>query len=371
VPVQIRTIDTLAAVNPTAWNNLVEPGNPFMRYEFLRALEVSGCTGPKKSWAPHFVVADDAGELIAALPAFVRDDSYGEYIFDWAWANAYAEAGIPYYPKLTIAAPFTPATGRRILTGARLDRDKAENLVAELEREANRLGVSGIHFLCLTRGEQRLLTRFGFIPRLTHQYHWRNHGFTKFDDYLETLRAHRRKEIKRERRKCAELGLHIETLVGSAIREEHIRAMYTFYIQTYSRKWGSPYLNLDAFLTLHATMADQLVLVMARENKTYVAGAIAFRNTDRLFGRYWGAIAHYPYLHFELCLYRLIDFAIENKIVLFEAGAQGEHKFQRGFAAMPIYSSHKIFHTHGHAAIADFLTRERRATARTLKVKPS
>lgn len=342
-----------------------------MRYEFLRALEVTGCIGLKKSWAPHYVVGENGGELAGALPAFVRGDSYGEYIFDWAWANAYAEAGIEYYPKLTIAAPFTPATGRRILTGEKFDRHNAAKLVAALESEAKDLGVSGIHFLCLTRSEQRLLSQLGYLPRLTHQYHWLNHGFTRFDDYLDTLRAHRRKEIKRERRKCTELGLQIETLVGSAIREEHIRAMYAFYIQTYSRKWGSPYLNLDAFLMLYATMADQLVLVMARESNTYVAGAIAFRNANRLFGRYWGASAHYPYLHFELCLYRLIDFAIENKIMLFEAGAQGEHKFQRGFAAMPVYSSHRLFHAHGHAAIADFLRRERRTTVRAWRAMAS
>ena len=338
-----------------------------MRFEFLRALEETGCTGARLPWNPRYAVLTEGDQLIAACAAFVRNDSYGEYIFDWAWANAYEQAGIAYYPKITMAAPFTPASGRRLLTGQSFEDKSAAALLAALEDLAERERASGIHFLCLTREEQKFLSAAGYLPRITHQYHWLNRGFTSFDDYLGNLRSHRRKEIRRERRKAAELGLQIETLTGGAIREEHMRAMYAFYVQTYSRKWGSPYLNLACFLGLWKTMANELVLVMAREGSQYVAGALAFHSGERLYGRYWGANAHYPFLHFELCLYRLIDFAIAEKITLFEAGAQGEHKFQRGFTAMPVYSSHRLFHPQGAAAIAHFLTRERKATMRALR----
>lgn len=364
---EIRTLDSLAGINPHDWNALVEPGNPFMRYEFLRALEETRCTGPKTAWQPEFMAAFEGRKIAAALPAYLRSDSYGEYIFDWAWANAYEQGGLHYYPKVTVAAPFTPATGRRILSGPILDTQLAGRLIAGLEIAAGMAGTSGIHFLCLTREEQKFLSQLGFLPRLTHQYHWLNRGFNSFDDYLAGLRSHRRKEIKRERKKCAELGLDIVTLTGDAIGEDHVRAMYKFYVQTYSRKWGSPYLNLETFLQLRRTMSRELVLVLARDGKDWVAGSIAFRKDDRLFGRYWGALGHYPYLHFELCFYRLIDFAVAEKISLFEAGAQGEHKFQRGFTAMPVYSSHKLFDPQGSQAISGFLARERRSTIRALR----
>lgn len=360
----LPSLDGIAAAE---WNALVEPGNPFMRYEFLRALEKTGCIGDGQPWDARYATHRENGKLKAVIPSYIRSDSYGEYIFDWAWANAYEQAGLSYYPKITVAAPFTPASGRRILTGRTLENTSAAGLVNALEDFALTERASGIHFLCLTREEQKLLSEHGYMPRITHQYHWQNRGFSSFDDYLALLRSHRRKEIKRERRKAAELGLTIETLTGAAIREEHMRAMYGFYVQTYARKWGSPYLNMECFLELWKTMADSLVLVLAFDGPAAVAGAIAFRQDDRLFGRYWGAKAHYPFLHFELCLYQLIDFAIAEKISLFEAGAQGEHKFQRGFSALPVYSSHKLFHPQGAAAIAHFLARERRATIRALR----
>lgn len=365
---EIRALTSLAGINPHDWNALVETGNPFMRFEFLDALEKTRCTGSKTAWQPQFVAAFDAEKITGVIPAYLRSDSYGEYIFDWAWANVYEQGGLHYYPKATVAAPFTPATGRRILTGAHVNTAIAESLVDRLDTMAHAAGTSGIHFLCLTREEQKFLSQQGYAPRLTHQYHWLNRGYNTFDDYLAELRAHRRKEIKRERKKCAELGLEIVTLTGDAIGEEHIRAMYKFYVQTYSRKWGSPYLNLETFLLLRKTMSRELVLVLARDGKDWIAGSIAFRKDDRLFGRYWGALGHYPYLHFELCFYRLIEFAVAEKISLFEAGAQGEHKFQRGFTAMPVYSSHKLFDPQGAHAIAGFLARERRATIRALRV---
>ncbi|MFZ5629098.1 MAG: GNAT family N-acetyltransferase [Spirochaetota bacterium] len=360
---EIRIADSFRTVPAAEWNKLVEAGNPFMRHEFFAALENTGCIGRTSAWQPLLFLGFNP-QLVAAIPAFIRSDSYGEYIFDWAWANAYAQAGIAYYPKLAIAAPFTPATGRRLLGDT--DPNVQTALMAAMVDECEKRGMSGIHVLCETRDEQRFLSHHAFSPRLTHQYHWLNRGFATFDDYLGSLRAHRRKEIRRERRKAAELGLRIRTLTGDAISEDDMLAMYSFYVETYARKWGSPYLNRETFLELYETMRSYLVLVLADDGGRPVAGSIAFRAADRLYGRYWGALAYYPFLHFELCIYRLIDYAIEEKIKLFEAGAQGEHKFARGFTAMPVLSSHRLFHTQGAAAIEDFLRRERRATARAI-----
>lgn len=360
---EIRIADSFSVVPAAEWNRLVEETNPFMRHEFFAALENTGCIGKGTAWQPLLFLADNP-QLVAAIPAFIRSDSYGEYIFDWAWANAYAQAGIAYYPKLTIAAPFTPATGRRLL--GKVDDAVQGALLSAVIKQSERKGLSGIHVLCETRDEQRLLSHYAFSPRLTHQYHWLNRNFKTFDDYLAGLRAHRRKEIKRERRKAAELGLRIRTLTGDEISEAAMLAMYSFYTETYARKWGSPYLNRDTFLELYRTMRSFLVLVLAYDEEKPVAGSIAFRAADRLYGRYWGALGYYPFLHFELCIYRLIDYAIEQKIQLFEAGAQGEHKFARGFTAMPVLSSHRLFHPQGAAAIEDFLRRERRATARAI-----
>ncbi len=360
---EIRIADSFMQVQPALWNALVEKNNPFMRHEFFAALEKTRCIGEKTAWQPLIFLAY-APHLVAAIPAFVRSDSYGEYIFDWAWANAYHQAGIPYYPKLTIAAPFTPASGRRII--GEPNEPVLDALLSALLAESKRRGISGIHVLCETRDEQRILSRFDFMPRLTHQYHWTNRDFKNFEDYLASLRSHRRKEIKRERRKITELNLSIRTLTGDEISETDILAMYSFYTATYARKWGSPYLNRDTFLELYRTMREFLVLVMAMDGEKPVAGSIAFRAAERLYGRYWGALAYYPFLHFELCLYRLIDFAIEQKIELFEAGAQGEHKFARGFSAMPVYSSHRLFHPQAASAIEDYLRSERRASARAI-----
>ncbi|AFM13338.1 GNAT family N-acetyltransferase [Turneriella parva] len=361
-----QVFTSIAAIDAEKWNALVEPGNPFMRHEFLLALEETGCIGPNLPWQPRFVVANQGDAYLGAVAAFERSDSYGEYIFDWAWANAYAEARLPYYPKITVAAPFTPASGRRLLLADAADNETLATLVHALDQTAHDLDASGIHMLCMTRDEQKDLADFGYMPRLTHQYHWLNRNFSSFDDYLSVLRAHRRKEIRRERRKCAELGLRIETLAGDAILPRHIDAIYVFYAATYARKWGSPYLNRETFHALLRRMRENLVLVIASENDREVAGSIAFRSDDRLFGRYWGASGHYPYLHFELCFYSLIEYAIREKIAIFEAGAQGEHKFQRGFTAMPVYSAHKLFDRGGSAAIGEYLRRERRATARAI-----
>lgn len=361
---EIRIAESFTAVPAAEWNALVEKTNPFMRHEFLAALESTGCIGRGAAWQPLLFLAYDT-RLVAAVPAFVRSDSYGEYIFDWAWANAYAQAGIAYYPKLTIAAPFTPATGRRLLGDASTATQTA--LLSAVIGETEKRGMSGVHVLCETRDEQRLLSHHAFLPRLTHQYHWLNRGFADFDDYLGSLRAHRRKEIRRERRKVLETELEIRTLSGDQITERDILAMYAFYTETYARKWGSPYLNRETFLELHRTMRSCLVLVLAYDGRKPVAGSIAFRAADRLYGRYWGALAYYPFLHFELCIYRLIDYAIDHKVQLFEAGAQGEHKFARGFSAMPIFSSHRLLHPQGAAAIEEFLRHERRRTARTIR----
>ncbi len=364
---RIEIAHSFQAVNPTEWNRLVEPTNPFMRHEFFDALEKTGCIGAGTSWEPTLFLAYEEATLVGAIPAFRRWDSFGEYIFDWSWAQAYANAGIEYYPKLTVAAPFTPATGRRFLCaepGQNVITITLANAAVDFARSE---GLSGVHVLCETQAEQTALAGLSFMPRITHQYHWVNSGFDTFADYLARLRSHRRKDILRERRKVNELGLDIVTLTGGGIREKHMLAMYRFYIQTYERKWGEPYLNCDTFLALWRSMPECLVLTMAFEGPEPVAGALAFRSADHLYGRYWGAKRQYPFLHFELCLYRLIEHAIEEKISLFEAGAQGEHKFQRGFDARPVYSSHVLFNPDAARAIAHFLDNERAATERFLE----
>lgn len=356
---RIEIAHSFKEINPTEWDRLVESTNPFMRHAFFYALETTGCIGAQTSWQPCLFLAYDGAALVGAVPVFRRSDSFGEYIFDWAWAQAYANARLAYYPKLTVAAPFTPATGRRFLCaepGQNVITITLANAVLNFARSE---GLSGVHVLCETQAEQNALENLSFLSRITHQYHWVNAGFDTFADYLARLRSHRRKDILRERRKVQSLGLQIKTFAGDAVCEEHVLAMYRFYIQTYERKWGEPYLNRDTFLALWRSMPECLVLTMAFEEGEPVAGAIAFRAADHLYGRYWGAQRPYPFLHFELCLYQLIEFSIAHKIMLFEAGAQGEHKFQRGFDARPVYSSHLLFNPDAARAIAHFLQNER------------
>jgi predicted N-acyltransferase len=364
----VEVATDLGDIEPTAWNALVAPDDPFMEYEFLDTLHEAGAVGEETTWQPRYLTLRRGGRLVAAAPFYVKWDSYGEFIFDWQWADAYHRARVPYYPKVVVAAPFTPATGRRLLVHPEASFDAcAGRLAAELIDYAEREGLSGVHVLFLSRDESEFLASRGFMPRITQQYHWENRGYGCFDDFLADLRSSKRKQIVKERRAVAGLGLTVEVIEGEAIREEHVEALWDFYVDTTGRKWGQPYLNRECFTRLLSDFRHRLVLVMARDAGRWVAGTLNVYKGSTLYGRYWGTSGDYPGLHFECCYYRLIEYAIGRGLVRFEAGAQGEHKFLRGFAARPTYSAHALFHPGGRAAIAAYLEAEREAAADTIE----
>lgn len=352
---------SLADVSAADWNALVSPDFPFTDYEFLRALEEAGCVGENTAWRPRHLLAYRDGGLAGATPLYHKLDSYGEYVFDHEWAAAYQRAGLSYYPKALSAAPFTPANGDRLLVRAdEPEPQVVRTLLAEaLKTRAESEGLSSVHCLFHSLADQAAFDAAGYLPRLSLQYHWENRGYQSFDEFLGDLRSQKRKQIKKERRAAAEHGLRIELLTGDVIEPEHMEAMYAFYMDTGSRKWGRPYLNRAWFQRIHALFRERIVLLLAFDGERAVAGTLNFRKGRRLYGRYWGAAADYSCLHFELCYYRLIEYAIQEGIELFEAGAQGEHKFLRGFAARPCYSSHWMVDPAGRAAIARFLDSER------------
>ncbi|PJZ45348.1 GNAT family N-acetyltransferase [Leptospira brenneri] len=359
---QIEISHTFRDFKKEEWNLLVPPDSVFQEYEFLSGLENTDCIG-NSDWVPVITSARREGVLMGVLPAYLRSDSYGEYIFDFQWANAFHRAGIPYYPKLTVAVPFTPVTGTRILLHTNLNEAERESLASTLLQNLLKFGkkkeTSSVHILFCKEEEQSPGIQNSFAPRLSHQYHWFNKSFANFDEFLSTLVKDRRKTIRQERRKISESGLTIQTLTGDQITEEHAHIFYEFYKDTHSKKWGQPYLNRKFFLEMHNHFRHRLVLVLASDALGKpIGGSWNVYRDGFLFGRYWGALEHVPNLHFECCYYRLIDFAIEHKMERVEAGAQGEHKFLRGYEAVPMYSLHHIYNEQGRAAIESYLERE-------------
>ncbi|MCB1309573.1 MAG: N-acetyltransferase [Leptospiraceae bacterium] len=359
---QVKWHDTLKTVPEAHWNRLVSDSNPFLEYAFLNALEQSGCVGANTGWQPRYLTLWQDRTLSGAAAAYLKWDSFGEYIFDHAWADAYMRAGLEYYPKLLVAVPFTPVNGERLLVAPDVpDGDTIKLRLAEaFQSYAKDNDLSSVHILFCTLEEQSLLhDRADYARRLSTQYHWINRDYGSFDDYLADLRSARRKQIKKERRQVHAHSLTIDRLTGDDIKPEHMEAMWSFYMDTGNRKWGSPYLNRVWFDLIHAQFRDRMLLVMARDSTgRYVAGTLNFYKGAHLYGRYWGCREYYPGLHFELCFYQLIEFAIERKMLLFEAGAQGEHKFLRGFATRPCHSVHWFRHPEGQRAIRDFLKQE-------------
>ncbi|MDZ4727168.1 MAG: GNAT family N-acetyltransferase [Leptospira sp.] len=348
---------------PEEWNPLVPEDSVFQEWEFLSTLEKTSCLGLTGDWEIQIFAVKENENLSGLFPFYKRLDSYGEYIFDFQWANAFHKAGIPYYPKFTASVPFTPVTGARILLQPNLsdvEKDSIAKLLLESYIELGREeGVSSSHILFCKDDELNWGKAVGMVPRLTHQYHWINKGYESFEDYLNSLVKDRRKTIRQERKKINALGLKIETLVGGAVKEEHADIFYNFYMDTHSRKWGQAYLNRNFFLLIFKTMAHRIHLVLASDNSGKpIGGSFNFFRGDYLFGRYWGALEHIPNLHFECCYYRLIDFAIEHKMKRVEAGAQGEHKFLRGYEAVPMHSLHYIYNESGSVAIYNYLERE-------------
>ncbi|WP_299746490.1 GNAT family N-acetyltransferase [Devosia sp.] len=346
------------------WNSLVpstagKPDNPFLDHAFFLALEQSGCATGKTGWQPQHITIDDAdGKPIGLMPLFLKSHSMGEYVFDHGWANALERAGGSYYPKLQCSVPFTPATAPKLLVPSG-DANIEAALLAAAQQLAIQRDASSVHATFVPEAEADLIEADGWLKRVDTQFHWHNEGFATFDDFLETLSSRKRKTIRRERRDALADGITVKWLTGSDLMEHHWDAFYDFYEDTGARKWGRPYLNRKFFSLLNQTMADRIVLMLAYDGDTPIAGAINFLGSDRIFGRNWGAIREVPFLHFELCYYQAIDFAIQHKLKVVEAGAQGEHKLARGYAPASTYSVHWIAHPGLRAAVADFLEQER------------
>ncbi|MBM3573556.1 MAG: N-acetyltransferase [Alphaproteobacteria bacterium] len=358
----VRVAPRIADVPQAAWDGCAGADNPFVSHAFLQALEESGSVGAEAGWLPlHLLVEDPQGQLLGAAPLYLKSHSYGEYVFDHGWAEAYERAGGRYYPKLQCAVPFTPVPGPRLLArpGPQTAeiRDALATAMVEIMR---RHQASSVHVTFPTEAEWSALGALGFLQRTGVQFHWHNHGYHSFDDFLATLAARKRKAIRKERREAVAGGLTLHTLTGTAIRAEHWDAFFAFYMDTGSRKWGSPYLNRAFFDCLGAGLADRIALVMAAQDRRWVAGALNLIGGDALYGRNWGCLGEFKFLHFEACYYRAIDFAIERGLARVEAGAQGPHKIQRGYVPVPTYSAHWIADPGLRKAVADFLVRERR-----------
>ncbi len=335
--------------------------NPFLSHHFLSALEVSRSVGGHTGWdVQHLLVQDAKGTLLGAAPCYLKSHSQGEYVFDYGWAEAYAQAGGNYYPKLQVAVPFTPATGRRLLVRPGPRADEIRRVLASGLIELCRIDeASGVHVTFASEPEFRFLGELGFLQRTDQQFHWDNAGYTSFDDFLAALAARKRKTIRRERHDALANGITVHWLTGSDLTEDIWDHFFTFYMDTGSRKWGRPYLTRAFFSLIGETMRDRILLVMAKRDGRWIAGAINFIGSHVLFGRHWGAVEQHPFLHFELCYYQAIDYAIAHRLARVEAGAQGEHKITRGYMPATTYSAHFIADPALRRAIGDYLKRER------------
>lgn len=368
-PTTIRIVDSIGAVEAARWDACAGDGNPFVAHAFLAALENSGSVRAETGWLPQHLLAESgAGELLGVAPMYLKGHSYGEYVFDHGWAAAYERAGGRYYPKLQVAVPFTPVPGPRLLVKpGPLAESVREILIQGMIEVARRSGVSSLHVTFADETDARALAEAGLMIRTGYQFHWANRGYDSFDDFLAALSSRKRKAIRKERREVAESGIEIRVLTGDAIEPRHWDAFFRFYMDTSDRKWGSPYLTRDFFTRLGATMADRVVLVMAQDRGRPVAGALNLRGTDALYGRNWGCIGDYRFLHFEACYYQAIEYAIAHRLARVEAGAQGEHKIQRGYLPVATRSAHWIRDPGFAAAVQDFLRREQRAVERDME----
>ncbi|TPL08348.1 MULTISPECIES: GNAT family N-acetyltransferase [unclassified Mesorhizobium] len=350
----------------TSRNNAESGYNPLVSFAFLSALEDSGCAVRRTGWQGHHLRLENAqGRLLGAVPCYLKSHSQGEYVFDHGWSDAFERAGGRYYPKLQCAVPFTPVTGPRLLVSKGEDQDAVKaGLAAGLKMVTDKLGVSSAHVTFAQENDVATLEAAGFLHRTDQQFHFFNEGFSTYDDFLATLASRKRKAMKKERREALADGISIDWLTGKDLTEKAWDDFFTFYMDTGSRKWGRPYLNRQFFSLIGERMADDILLVMARRNGRYIAGAINFIGSDALYGRNWGCIEDHPFLHFEVCYHQAIDFAIERKLKVVEAGAQGEHKLARGYRPVTMHSAHYISHPGLRNAVADYLRRERREVER-------
>jgi hypothetical protein len=353
----------VSAFEPQEWDRCAGLGNPFLSHAFLSALEESGSVGPGTGWQPAPIAIDGAdGKLQAAMPAYVKSHSQGEYVFDHGWAAAFERAGGAYYPKLQIAVPFTPVPGRRLLAA---DPALAPNLLAAAEAVVERHGLSSAHATFVAPDEVPLFEQAGWLIRIDSQFHWHNDGYSGFEDFLAALASRKRKAIRKERAAALE-ELTVQHLSGAEIEERHWDAFWRFYQDTGARKWGRPYLTREFFSLLGERMSDKVLLIFALHEGRPIAGALNLIGADTLYGRYWGTTAEVPHLHFEICYYQAIDAAISLGLRRVEAGAQGEHKLGRGYSPVPTYSAHFIADRGFRGAVADFLDAERSAVVREI-----
>ncbi len=360
----IKVLPSINEIAPEDWDACANPDlaahNPFVSHAFLKALEDAGTVTADTGWLPQYIVLEQDDIVLGVMPAYLKSHSQGEYMFDYGWAHAYENAGGDYYPKLQVAVPFSPVPGPRLLVRDHPAADAhRQYLAAGAVELARRQGLSSLHITFLTEKEWAELGEIGFLQRVDQQFHWQNSDYATFDDFLAALASRKRKAIRKEREKALSAGIEIEWVTGTDITEHHWDSFFNFYMDTGSRKWGRPYLNRKFFSLLSASMADKCLLMFANRNGEAIAGALNLIGGDCLFGRYWGCSEHHDCLHFEVCYYQAIDYAIAHGLKRVEAGAQGEHKLARGYVPCPTYSAHWIADAGFRRAVANYLERER------------
>ena len=375
-PIEIQLHRSLAEIAPEDWDTCARadfkrPVDPFTTYRFLKALEDSGSVGPGTGWQPQYLTAHAGSELIAVAPLYAKGHSQGEYVFDHNWAHAYQNAGGRYYPKLQIAVPFTPATGRRFLTKPGYEEIGQAALVQAALQIGEQNQLSSLHVTFCTDQEVEIGREMGLLHRTGQQFHWVNEDYANFDDFLATLSSRKRKNIRKERKQAQAFGGEIRTYTGDQIQPEHWDAIWAFYQDTGSRKWGTPYLTRAFFEIAHQTLRDDVLLIMAEIDGSPIAGAMNMIGRETLFGRYWGCIQDHACLHFEICYYQAIDWAIANGLKRVEAGAQGEHKLARGYLPVETHSLHWMADQGFSDAVAQYLVAERDAVAQEIEILTS
>ena len=355
---RFEIVERLNTVDPANWDRLSDGRNPFLLYAFLSALENNHCLD-EYGWYPQHILIYEEQELVAAMPLYIKDNSYGELVFDWAWADAYHRSRVPYYPKLVCAIPYTPATGPRLLVAPEREYSRyARALIAHSVELAQQNDMSSLHWLFTDERDTQLLRDTGYPLRLGCQFHWHNANYQSFDHYLETFTAQKRKQIKRERRRVQEQGIILEVRHGDEMTDELWQIYHDFYCSTFDRKSGMATLSREFFQEIGTTMPRNLVLVFARHGEEYIASAFNLRGADTLYGRHWGCRAEYHSLHFEACYYQGLDYCIKHGLQSFEPGAQGEHKISRGFLPTPTWSAHWIAHPQFREVIMQYTQRE-------------
>ena len=359
-----RILHSISEISSDLWDSCANPPgetpyNPFLRHAFLKALEDSGSASAETGWQPFHLALEDGDKLLGVVPMYMKGHSRGEYVFDYAWADAWHRAGHNYYPKLQSSVPFTPATGRRLLVAADAPQDTEELLLGACMQVAEQTEVSSVHFTFMPEQQWQHAGRLGYLRRMDQQFHWHNDGYRSFDDFLAALSSKKRKNVRRERRDAIANGITIHRLTGDDLQEEHWDAFYRFYEDTGARKWGSPYLTRKFFSLIGSWCAEDVLLILCEREGRYIAGAINFIGSDCLYGRNWGCLEDHPFLHFETCYYQAIEFAIENGLSRVEAGAQGAHKVARGYLPQATYSAHFVRDPQFRSAVAKYLDEER------------